>query len=576
MGTPINNDDLATKTLKRMASLEGERRSWEPHWSDIAEHFMPRRGRFWANVSETNRGEEVNFLETGEGIKALDNLAAVMQSGITTPSRPWFALSLESTELTHHGGVRAWLHKVQEILSNLFQSTNFYNEIHTLYKELGAFGVGAVFVADDDDNKVRFRTMTAGEYYLANSAAGLVDTCYRRLSFTARQIVEMWPETVPDEIERQAENKNETWLEVIHAIEPNPDYKEGSVEDKKRKYLSLYLLPDKKILEHSGFYEFPVLAPRWETTGADVYGSSPCMNALPDCRQLQSLTETGRVGIEKEVNPALAAYGLDDDDLDVSPGAVVHFNGQMQGQAGIQPLYNVKANFAALSVEKEALKKSIREMLFNDLLLLISSHSRAMTATQAEIMDNEKLLLLGPVLDKLRSELFNPLVARVYGIMERKGLLPPPPKELDGQTMKIEFLSILAVAQKQAAKSGITEIVGFVGQVAQATNNPAALDKLDVDAVIDKIAEISGVPPEIIRSAEAVAELRAKRAQEEAQAKQMAMLERGVGIAAGGAGAAKDALGSLPPEVLQMAGQMMGGQTPQSPQGPDGASGQGE
>ena len=81
-----------------------------------------------------------------------------------------------------------------------------------------------------------------------------------------------------------------------------------------------------------------------------------------------------------------------------------------------------------------------------------------MTAREVSERNAEKMLMLGPVLDRLRSELFQPLIERVYGIMDRAGKIAFPPPELAGQPIKVEFISILAQAQKQAGLSAIDQL----------------------------------------------------------------------------------------------------------------------
>ena len=309
-----------------------------------------------------------------------------------------------------------------------------------------------------------------------------------------------------------------------------------------------------EILEDSGYYEFPVLCPRWNTTASDVYGGSPAMDALGDCLSLQSLAKDGLLALEKEVKPpllALQAAGLTK--VNLAPGAVnwVSSLGLGQGPPVVSPLLQVRANLAALEQYKAQIKQQIREMLFNDLFLMLANSNRQMTATEVAERNAEKMLLLGPVLDRLRSELFQPLIERVFGIMWRRGDVPPPPPEIveTGEGLQIEFISILAQAQKAAGLAAVTNTVGFVGQMAQMA--PEALDKLNIDEAEEQVAEMNGVPPNLLRSDEEVAQIRAQRQQQMEQQMQMAQMSQMAGLARQGAGAAKDI--GLTPEGLAKA-----------------------
>ena len=539
---------LAKHVLRRLQSLERERKKgWESHWRDLAANFMPRRSRFLDAGELTNDGDVKNHLQDDIGILALRTLASGMQSGLTSPARPWFSLTLQDEDLVQSKPVKAWLHECYERMVSVFARSNFYDQIHMLYRELGTFGTGVMLVEEDEESHIRCRTLTAGEYCLDVNAAGRVDTLYRRLRMTARQVVDAWPDTCPDRLKTMARMDNDEWLTLVHAVEPNKDGHKKSRNGKRRPWRSVYMLVEggHEVLEVSGYYEFPALCPRWDTTASDIYGTSPAMDALGDCRQLQKITEDGRIALEMEVSPPLlVAEGSGIDSLDISPRAVNYTHTLMQGQQpAVMPLYQVRSNLSALENTRAQIKQQIREMFFNDLFLMITNVNRQMTATEVAERNSEKMLLLGPVLDRLRSELFQPLIERVFGILDRWGILPMPPVEeapqLEGQEIKIEFISILAQAQKQAGIAAINQIVGFVGSLLEVTQNPAVIDKLNSDEAVDQVAEMHGVPPKLIRSAEEVEEIRAQRAQQEQMMQQMQMMQAGAGIAATGAQAMK-------------------------------------
>ena len=563
----LQSPELIRHLRRRLMSLETERkRGWETHWRDLARNFMPRRARFLDAGEPTNDGDVRNHLQDDIGILAVRTLASGMQSGLTSPARPWFSLTLQDEALTHNEAVKQWLHDCYERMVNVFARSNFYDQIHMLYRELAVFGTAVMMVEADPESAIRCRTLTAGEFCLDVNASSRVDTLYRRIRMTPRQIAEAWPVTCPERIKRMAELDNNDWLTLLHAIEPNPDYKPGRVSKQERPWRSIYMVLENgtEILENSGYYEFPALCPRWDTTASDLYGSSPAMDALGDCRMLQKVAEDGRIALEKEVNPPLLiAESSGIDSVDVSAGAMNFTSSLAQGQPSVTSLYQVRANLPALEATKGQLKQQIREMFFNDLFLMITETHKNMTATEVAERNSEKMLLLGPVLDRLRSELFQPLIERCYGVESREGILPPPPvqqvPELQGKEIKIEFISILAMAQKQAGIAAINQTVGFIGNLAALTQNPGVLDKLNVDEAVDEIAEMQGVPPKLIRSDEEVAALRQARAQQMQQMQQMQMMQAGANVAATGAKAVKDGMSSLPPEALEQAMGGMGG-----------------
>jgi hypothetical protein len=80
------------------------------------------------------------------------------------------------------------------------------------------------------------------------------------------------------------------WITIVHAIEPRMDRDYGKLDNKNMPWSSCYFElegPKDKFLRESGYKRFPALAPRWQVTGQDIYGSSPAMEALGDIKQLQ-------------------------------------------------------------------------------------------------------------------------------------------------------------------------------------------------------------------------------------------------------------------------------------------------
>jgi hypothetical protein len=267
------------------------------------------------------------------------------------------------------------------------------------------------------------------------------------------------------------------------------------------------------------------------------------MDALGDCLTLQVLARDGVLALETEIKPPLlklAAASLTR--INLTPGAINEVSAMSQGGAlpSVTPLLQVRANLAALEQYKAQIKDQIQRTFFNDLFLMLANTDKTMTAFETAERNAEKMLMLGPVWDRLRSEFFQPLIQRVFGIMWRHGDIPPPPPEITeiGAGISIEFISILALAQKQSGLAGINSTVAFAGGASQM--NPEILDKINFDEAMDEVAEMNGVPPNLLRSDEDVAKLRQQRAEQMAQQQQMMQMAQMAGVAKEGAGALKD------------------------------------
>jgi len=164
----------------------------------------------------------------------------------------------------------------------------------------------------------------------------------------------------------------------------------------------------------------------------------------------------------------------------------------------------------------------IQQSFFADLFLMLATAGpdQRMTATEVAERHEEKLLMLGPVLERLHNELLEPLIDITFDHMARDGALPPPPDALEGQDLSVEFISMLAQAQRAIGVNSVDRLLGTVGAISQW--NQEVLDKIDVDAVVDTYADKLGVPPELIVSDDQVAMVREKRAEMQAAQAQTA------------------------------------------------------
>lgn len=524
---------------RRLSALKNERDGggWLSHWRELSDHVMPRRGQFL--ITDRNQGDRRNGkIIDNTATLAARTLASGMMAGITSPARPWFRLATPDPELKEFGPVKLWLHDVEQRMREVFARSNVYNALPTLYLELGVFGTGAIFVQEDFEDVIRVHPYTVGEYHLANSARLTVDTLYREFSLTVGQAVEQFvrrPGGQPDWSRVSATVRSlydrgrlDEWVEFVHAIEPNPDRTPGLEDARNMPVRSVYWEKGggRDLLARvGGFRSFPVMAPRWDLMAQDVYGRSPGMDCLGDVKALQVMQREKAKAIQKMVAPPMVGgASLRNAAVSALPGGITFVDGS-EPVKQLAPLYTVNPQVQHLLADIDDHRHRIDRAFFADLFLMVSQMERAqITAYEIQVRQEEKLLMLGPVLERLHDELLDPLIDRTFAIMQDKGLLPPPPPELAGSDLRIEYISVLAQAQKAVSTSGVERFAGFVGNLAAV--KPEVLDKFDADQAVDEYADALGVSPRIVRSDEDVAKLRAGRAQQEqaAQAAQMAQV----------------------------------------------------
>lgn len=515
---------------RRLAELTTERSSFIRHWQDLSDYILPRQARF--TVTDRNRGDRRNSkIVDNTATLAVRTLSSGMMSGITSPARPWFQLATPDPSLNEFTPVKLWLDLVKQRMSTVFLRSNLYTTLPITYADLGVFGTNAFAVLEDDEDVIRCYPFPIGSYAIGTSHRGNTDSVYREYQMTARQLVSQFGiESVSIATKNLYERGNgEAWIDVVHAVEPNPDYDERKAESRYKRFRSCYYekgADGENMLRRSGFDDFPVMAPRWSLTGEDIYGHSPGMDALGDIKALQLEQKRKAQAIDKMVNPPMTApSSLRNSRASLLPGDVTYVDVQ-SGQQGFAPAYEINPRINELMMDIQENQGRIRRAFFEDLFLMIANDQRSnITAREIQERHEEKLLMLGPVLERLNDELLDPLIDRTFNIMTRMGLIPPPPKELQGMDLSVEYISVMAQAMKLTGITGIERFMAFAGNMAQA--NPEVMDKIDFDQAIDEYANMVGTPPSLVRDDDTVAQVRKQRAEQQAQMQQAELAAQG-------------------------------------------------
>jgi hypothetical protein len=520
--------------LKRWQALETERSSWVTHWKELSEQLFPRAGRF--SVTDRNDGKKRhNNIYDRTGTGALRILAAGMMSGVTSPARPWFRLKIPDDALMEYQPVKIWLAQVTRKMQAVFSQSNTYRVLHQLYEELGAFGTGNALLLDDFEKGIHLYPNTAGRYALATDFRGNVDTSYREFQKTARQLIqEFGRPNCSLAVNNMYDNGNaDGWVTVVHAIEPRTERDLNSKLARDMRFASVYFEKGgdgDKLLRNSGFERFRTLAPRWYTSSEDVYGQSPGMEVLGDVKQLQHEQLRKSQAIDYQTRPPLQGPSSHKgEEVDMLPGGYTVADTNSSG-GGIKRLFEAELRLDYLLEDLRDVRQRIREGMYSDLFLMISgSTSTNMTATEVAERHEEKLLMLGPVLERLHNELLDPLIEMTFDRLLKAGVLPPPPEELIGVNLEVEFVSILAQAQRAIGANSTDRFVGNLGAIAAIY--PEVTDKFDADRWVDNYADQLGVDPELIVGSEKVAIIRQERAQQQQAAQAAAQAEQAASTA---------------------------------------------
>lgn len=518
-------ETLKKQLLRRYAALKAERSSHIPNWQEITSFISPRTARYLTVL--TNKGAKAyNSIINNCATIALRTFKSGMMAGASSPARPWFRITLEE-KLMKSSAVKAWLYDIETSMRGVLTKSNFYESLPLVYGALGAYGTGCQLIEEDDEEVIRAFPLPIGSYCLGMNSKNVVDTCYRDVPMTVGQMVEKFGiNNVSIRAKNLFDNGNtEQWVEVVHAIEPNTTRDHTKLDAKDKPWRSVYFEVSgdgDKLLRESGYDEFPVQAPRWDVEAEDVYGYGCGDIALGDVKQLQLEERNKTIGIDKMTNPAMIAdASLQMQRTSTLPGGITYIAGlATQQHAAFRKAVEVDLRINELKEDINAIEYRIKRAFYEDMMLMFAtSDNPQQTAREVDERHQEKLLILGPFLERMNNQLYDPALARIYAIMNRRGMIPPPPPEISEFPLNVQYTSIMAQAQKLIGTASVERVVGFVGNLLSLGFTDAA-DKIDVDTTIEEYSSMHGTPPTMIRSEDAVKKIREERAKA-AQAQQM-------------------------------------------------------
>lgn len=541
-------DEAALKYVQgRLIGLRVNRYSWWTHWRELADYFLPRRYKWIVTPNQMARGSPINqHILDSTGVICARNLASGLVSGKSSPTRPWFKLRVGTEDSTTTSPTSLWLAECERILYLIFAESNFYNSIAQYYFDLVIFGTAVMLIYEDFDNVINCINPCAGEYYVDIDGKYRPTVLYREFTLTvAATVDEFGYDNCSDSVRQLYDDTggaNRTReLIIAHCIEPNDDGNAAKFGFSPRyAFRELYWewggsaspqgsnYQPQGFLRKRGYLDQPNITCRWDIVSNDPYGRSPGMDALPDQKQCQLETRRKAQAIDKMVNPPLVAdVQLKNQPASLLPGGMTYVQGfTTSGKPGIASVYDTKFPVAEITEDLNEVRQRLGKTFFNDVLMTASQFETRsnVTAVEWNMRKSESMVALGPALDRIDYECLNVVIDRVFGIASRAGILPPPPPEIQGKMINITYISMLKQAQEAAAAGGIESVLKLAGELEGI--KPGSMDNVDIDYAIDKYSALNNNDPKMIRSPEALAQIRAQAQQQQQAAQQAAMAEQ--------------------------------------------------
>jgi hypothetical protein len=511
--------DKVTEILIGFDKAKADKSPWEGTIEDALKMTVPRK-RGVSSPEQVGQKFPTDVYDS-TAIQANRIMAAGLSAYMINSAQRWFELGTKNRDLMENDGNRAYFAKCQDAMYASFQLSNFYQQAHELFLDLGSVGTGCFYEEEDPKTDIRFYARHIREIWIVENEREEVEMVYRRFEFGAWQAVRFFGEkNVGDVILKAIEKKEyKKKFSFLQYVCPRHERNVAKRDAKNMPYSSTWIcLEDKRLVKEGGYDEFPYMCPRFYKSSTEAYGYSPAIECLPDILMLNDVKKTAYEAMELAIYPP---FLMENDGLmstlDLRAGALNYQRNPLsQGEAVKQLTTNNNINYA-IELMKEV-KKNVETAFFVDLFLLLTNNPQ-MTATEVMERSQEKMLMLSPVLGRLQSEFLNPVIQRTFNILLRRGKIPPPPASLVNVEYEIVYISPLAKAQRALASKDIQEFMLIMGQMLPFA--PDIMDGVDTDKARTVIAKAKGIDADVLREKSAIDAIRAQKAKAQQQAQQL-------------------------------------------------------
>ena len=506
----------------RRKAMDSEYSHWEPHFKELRDAILPSRGRFETTERRSDSSINKRIIDSTAAM-SLRALGSGLMAGMTSPSRPWFRLGLHGMEARNDPKAKEYLHEAEKRLYTVLRGSNVYQMLRRCYDDLGLFGTFGGMIVPDFENVVHAHSFQMGSYRIGDNGTGDIISLHRKVKMTVAGVVEMFGEDKVSNHVRQMFKSGAHFetVTVCHAVERRRDGDATSILPRNKPWASYYWedTATDTFLMISGHSVNPLLVPRWDEVPGEAWSaSSPGMMALGDALQLQVQQRDKGMAIQLSYKPMLQSSGMPNLFVRSVPGGVTTVNTQDLQRGGLRPVHEVKPDINGLVMDIQETQRRIETAFFKDLFLMTSvgiAGRSQVTAAEIAERHEEKLLQLGPVLESLDHGLLQPLIEATFHFMQEADILPPAPESIVGRPVKVEYISLLAQAQRAIGVGAIERTIGFAGTLAQI--KPEVLDLLDGETAMREFADYVGPPPALLHTPDEVEQNRAARAEQQAQ-----------------------------------------------------------
>ena len=520
------NTRLAVTILQRYEELKSLRYPYEPVWDEITEYVLPSLGSFNYTESRLDPERRTRRRLDPTAVIAARTLTSRVIADMTGPGSRWFDFRVPNPQIDQMDPVRRFLQGISDKTFSIMNTGSFRMAHIEATTDWIAYGT-ACLMREEEDGEIRFTSIPPQQLYIAEDKHNVVDTVFRKFKLSVRQIGQFFgKENLPKSTLSELHENPDSEMEVLHCVYPNEDYDDKKVASKYMKFKSVFLLKEELcVLKIGGFNRMPYHVFRFWKRSGEVYCGSPAIDSLADIRMLNLMEEANIRSVQLDAfPPLLMAHDSVVMPLKVYPNGTNYGGMSSDGRRLVDRLFPSGGDKRSLETMLEQKRMAIRSAFFVD--PLINRENSIRTAAEVAKRSNEEMVGISPFLSRYEVEYLTPVLDDLLNYVLRTEK-PEVPEALDGMVPFIEYTAPLAKTQRAQELNNILQFLQVTQNLAQVA--PETLQNLDINTMFHRLADLFGVPLDVIKPEAVIQAERAQMEQQQAQQQQMQQLEGGLG-----------------------------------------------
>lgn len=408
-------------------------------------------------------------------------LASLLVSHLTNPQQRWFYLDIGDDKRKVYRDEQIWMKKCEDMMYEKFSGTGIHQALHNVYFEGEVFGNGIMVKRKSKNGGWRYLPLTVGQYWIDEDEDGIINSVVRRFAMTCENIIsEFGIDNCPEEVKTAiSKGERNRLFNIIHFCEPNLNFLPEWDNPYNKPFISTYYVEsckeDEGFLEQKGIKRLPYYNLRWDKYGTNVLGTGIGRTILGDTRMLQAYERDFAKASKKRISPPLKATpDMKNVEKNIGAEGVTYTN----NPEGFTPLFSVNYDTQQAMLNIQRIEQRIKEAFFLDIFFAMMTKDKTMSATEAAAVDQEKLVVLGAVTDRIRTEFMDKIVEDMFMDMLEAGEFPPAPESLQGQELNIKYKSVLLQSMEMTDLVAIERYLQFTSQQASFDPTAAMLPKM--------------------------------------------------------------------------------------------------